>query len=224
MSNEGKQYGSQYWLRVAVNSARNLLNSAVGHELGLQPDEKINWVSPLKPKYTEFKDGAFLRELGIDLRKVPLKKFWPNGGPVWDALAKTTRGKIILCEAKAHIPEIDSPNSGASPKSLELIARSLGQTRTFLGGKPLVDWTRTFYQYSNRIAHLYLLRELNGLDAYLVNIYFINEETMNGPSTVGEWQGALTLIKTHMGITQTVLSPFIKEVFIDVDDLKKATE
>jgi hypothetical protein len=224
MKKGDKQYGSQYWLRFAVNRAPAFLNAAVGPALELPPDDEIKWVSPLAPGYTEFRDDAFLRELGIDLPKVPLEDFWPDGGPVWDALAKTKTGKIILSEAKAHIPEINSPGSGATPRSLDRIAKSLNHTKAFLDAKPLVDWTRTFFQYTNRIAHLYLLRELNGLEAYLVNIYFVNENRLKGPSSVDEWKGALTLLKTHLGITQNALSTFMKDLFLDVNDLKEAVE
>lgn len=224
MKRSEKEYGSQYWLRISVNRAPAILNAAVARVLELSPDDEIRWVSPLAPRYTEFQDEAFLRALGIDLPNVQLKDFWPDGGPVWDALARTKAGKLVISEAKAHISELDSPGSGATPKSLNRIAKSLNQTRAFLDAKPLVDWTRTFFQYTNRVAHLYLLRELNGLDAHLVNIYFLNEDRLKGPSTVDEWKGALTLLKTHLGVTRHVLSRYMHDVFLNVDDLKGSVE
>ena len=37
------------------------------------------------------------------------------------------------------------------------------------------DWSGTFYQYANRLAHLYLLHELNDVDAWLVFVYFVGD-------------------------------------------------
>ena len=128
-----------------------------------------------------------------------------------------------MVEAKAHIPEVNSPESGASPQSLKRIAARLNETRAFLNADPIVDWTRTFFQYTNRIAHLYLLRELNGIDAYLVNVYFLNETRMKGPAKVDEWKGALALLKTHLGVTRTKLSPYMKDLFLDVEELRNAS-
>ncbi len=223
MNQQAKNYGSQYWLQVAVNDARKVINRELSIAMQTESDIPIEWVSPLRPKYTEYKDQEFLDKLRISLLKVALKDFWPNGGPVWDGLARTKSERVFLIEAKAHIQEVNSPESGASPKSLKRIAKSLYETRAFLEADPIVDWTRTFFQYTNRIAHLYLLRELNGLDAYLVNIYFINDTVMKGPTSVEEWKGAITLLKTHLGVTRTKLSPFMKDLFIDVNELKEVS-
>jgi hypothetical protein len=218
-----KNYGSQYWLRVAVNGGREVMNREAVAALTLGPSEEIEWISPLPPAYTEYQDQHFLDQLGITLSSVPLRDFWPKGGPFWDALARTNKGKTLLIEAKAHIPEVNSPESGASPKSLKRIAKSLNEARAFLEADPIVDWTRTFFQYTNRIAHLYLLRELNGIDAYLVNVYFLNDTVMKGPTSVEEWIGAITLLKTHLGVTRTKLSPFMKDLFINVNELKEVS-
>jgi len=225
MKTEQKEYGSQYWLRIAVNAARSVIDRKITDSIADVSGKQIEWVSPLPPNFSEYHDQEFLDKLQITLPRMPLSKFWPKGGPHWDALARTKtstkKGPVFLCEAKAHISEINSPESGASPKSLRQIAKSLNETLAFLGADPIVDWTRTFFQYTNRIAHLYLLRQLNGIDAYLVNIYFLNDTTMQGPSSIAEWKGALTLLKTHLGITRTKLSPFMKDLFIDIEDLKR---
>jgi len=79
---------------------------------------------------------------------------------------------------------------------------------------------RPFYQYANRIAHLYLLRVLNGIPAYLVFVYFLNDEIMGGPKTEEEWIGALKLLHAYLGIGRNKLGKFVIDVFIDVRDLK----
>lgn len=217
-----KNYGSQYWLRVAVNGGCQVVNRETAAVLTLAPGEEIEWLSPLAPDYAEYQDQQFLDRLGISLPSFPLHDFWPRGGPVWDALARTNKGKALLVEAKAHIPEMNTPESGASTKSLQQISKSLEETRAFLNVNNSVNWARTFFQYTNRLAHLYLLRQLNGIDAYLVNVYFLHEAHMHGPSTIEEWKGALALLKAHLGIGRTKLSPFIKEVFIDVEELRSS--
>jgi hypothetical protein len=220
MKQKQTDYGSQYWLRFAINNARPVINRELAATTEAPADEEIEWISPLPPDFKEFQDQEFLDKLRLKLPKVQLNQFWPRGGPVWDALARTEKERIFLIEAKAHIPEINSPESGASSPSLKQIAKSLNETRTYLDADPIIDWTRTFFQYTNRIAHLYLLRELNAIDAYLVNIYFLNDKRMNGPSTIAEWKGALALLKTHLGVTRTKLSPFMKDLFIDIEELK----
>lgn len=217
-----KEYGSQFWLRRVVNCARCLIDRELASATETTK-EPIEWVSPLEPDFKEYHDQEFIDKLGISLKKVPLAEFWPKGGPNWDALARTSSRKVFLVEAKAHISELNSTPSGASAKPMERIAARLKETQAFLNATPHVDWTRTFYQYTNRIAHLYLLRELNGIDAYLVNVYFLNDTRMKGPAKIEEWKGALTLLKTHLGITRTKLSPFMKDIFIDVRGIRNGS-
>jgi hypothetical protein len=60
------------------------------------------------------------------------------------------------------------------------IRASLNKTKDVLNTKNAIDWSIGFYQYTNRLTHLYLLRELNHLPAYLLFIYFMNDAEMNG--------------------------------------------
>jgi hypothetical protein len=46
---------------------------------------------------------------------------------------------------------------------------------------------------------------------------------MKGPTTVEEWKGALTLLKTHLGVTRTKLSPYMKDLFIDVEEVRRSS-
>ena len=135
---------------------------------------------------------------------------------MWDGLARTERGDLLLVEAKAHIPEIVSPPSGASGTSLDLITESLEETRQFLNARPEHPWTGTFYQYTNRLAHLYLLRELNGIPAWLVHVCFVGDEEMGGPETRQEWQGALALLDSFLGLGRHRLAPYVRHIFPDV--------
>jgi hypothetical protein len=98
---------------------------------------------------------------------------------------------------------------------------SLDATKRFLGSHSGADWTTCFYQYTNRLAHLYLLRELNGLPAYLLFLYFINDTEMNGPHSQSEWEGAIKLLEAFLGIRQQHgLSKYVFHVFLDVAELE----
>jgi len=133
----------------------------------------VEWLSPLADDdYAEYSDGAFLGRLRCADLKVPLETFWPRGGPEWDGLARTSDNQLVIIEAKAHIPEIVSTPTAATEPALSSIQQSLAATKTFMGCSAPCDWATAFYQYTNRLAHLYFLRELNQLPAYLVFLYF----------------------------------------------------
>jgi hypothetical protein len=120
---------------------------------------QITWNSPLaSDEYAEYRDDAFLTKIGQDSLKDKLHSFWPSFGPQWDALG-TQADRVFLVEAKAHIDELFSPPSGAGDVSMEKIRRSLSETANSLGAKPLAPWETTFYQLTNRLAHLYFLRK-----------------------------------------------------------------
>jgi len=200
-----------------VNEKPDLLNSPIRTELDLPNTEKITWLSPIADdEYAEYQDQAFLDLLGIKLPKVSLSDFWPSRGPVWDGLGKSETEKVFLVEAKSHIFEVLSPKTGAGVKSLRKIKKSLNGTKSFLNSNSEHDWASTFYQYTNRLAHLYLLRELNDVSAYLIFVYFLNDEDMNGPKSIDEWHGAIKLLHSFLGVGRHRLSEFTADIFIDV--------
>jgi len=166
-----------------------------------------------------YQDQAFLDLLGIKLLKVSLSDFWPSKGPVWGGLGKSETGEVFLVEAKSHIAEVLSPKTGAGATSLRKIKKSLGDTKTFLHSNSEHDWTSTFYQYTNRLAHLYLLRALNKVPAYLVFVYFVNDKDMNGPQSIDEWNGGLSLLTSYLGIGRHRLKQYIADIFIDIGEI-----
>jgi len=211
--------GSQGDLQRLIEKRPDLLNSRIKASLGLSEQLKIEWVSPILPDYAEYSDDEFLRVLDLDSKKIRLNDFWPNGGPHWDGLGKGNDGSVFLVEAKAHIPEIVSSPSGASGESLNTIRAQLERTKDFLNAKRNVDWTMHFFQYANRLAHLKFLRFDNELSAFLVFIYFVGDQDMNGPSTKEEWLGAIELLRSFLGIGRTKLTPFMADIFVHVDEL-----
>ena len=213
--------GSQLWLQTMVNECPLLLNRKICRRLESPPGQ-IQWQSPIESdSYAEYSDEAFLDNLGIRASKVPLGKFWPRRGPQWDALGRAYPGKILLAEAKSHISELRSGGTGAGGTSRPLIERSLRETQEFIGSDLSVDWAQSrYFQYANRLAHLYFLRVLNDLPAYLVMLYFLNDAEMSGPSTVAEWEEAIVEEKKALGLPQRhQLDEYVVPVFIDIRDI-----
>ena len=221
--------GSRKWLQDLVNDCPELLDAAIRGETD-EISSQIRWVSPLADDgFKEYKDAEFLDKLGVSLDCVSLNKFWPRSGPRWDALGKTDSGQVILLEAKAHVEEMASTPTGASPKSLKLISDSLEKVKEHVKSRSAADWSTAFYQYNNRLAHLYLLRTLNGIDAFLVNLHFLNADEMASertvvPKTVDEWKAAITLQERFLGIRpKHALSRYMIHVFVDTCKIAEKT-
>jgi hypothetical protein len=175
----------------------------------------VEWLSPIeRDRYGEYRDQACLRQLGLTPEN-PLADFWPARGPVWDGLARIERD-VFLVEAKAHIPEMISPASRATGASKATITQSLRRVQSALAPEANIDWSGIFYQYANRVAFLYFLREINKLPAHLVFVYFLNASDVSGPSTRDEWNGAIRLMEGYLGLARHRLSRYIHKVFVDV--------
>jgi len=203
--------GSLRWIQHFVNEESSVLDA----EIGLGP---VEWVSPRKEDdYAEYRDSGALERLKVTLPRRSLSSFWPPRGPQWDALGLAASGEIVLVEAKAHVGEILSPGTKASPQSLKLIRDSLKETAKALGASTgAVDWSQTFYQYTNRLAHAYLLKVLNGLPAVLVFLYFIGDRDMeDAPQTRREWEAAIAVLHEALGLRGRI-PPYVKDAFLQV--------
>ena len=200
--------GSQHWLQQLVEGQSAVLDDAIG--LG-----SLHWLSPLAADdYSEYRDRAFLDRLGVQLARRPLAKFWPGGGPVWDGLALTSSGKCVLVEAKSHRSEMAS-TCKASEQSRAMIAESLREVQRGLGITDTGVWLDGFYQYANRLAHAYLLNELNAVPAELVFVYLVGDADMQGPTSRGGWQEAISAVHEQLGITGRT-PPYVRDAFVDV--------
>ena len=213
--------GSLKWIQILVNQRPDLLGAAISrHIAGGLPDD-ILWLSPLEEdEYSEYRDASFLERLDLTPQMVPLRSFWPRRGPQWDALGKCSgQGSCFLVEAKANIPEIASCCSATSESSLQQIDESLKATCSYLDSTGKDDtWRTRYYQYANRLAHLYFLRELNSIDAYLVFVYFLHDRT-HIPTRREEWAEALARQEKEMGLNRHKLKQFVVNLFLDVRDL-----
>jgi hypothetical protein len=170
----GDSHGSLKDIQILVNKKKEILDNELNKHLN--NGVSIEWVSPIeKDKYSEYRDNDFLNILGINNKiKMPLNRFWPKMGPQWDALGKYN-DNIFIVEAKANIPELKSPETKASDNSKKLIEQSLNDVKKYLNIDTSFNWMDIYYQYTNRLAHLYYLRILNSINAYLIFIYFIND-------------------------------------------------
>jgi hypothetical protein len=162
--------------------------------------------------------------VGIAKLKKPLEEFWPARGPVWDALGVTSEGRPLFIEAKAHIPEAASPGTKASAASRELIVRSLVEARHFYAPRAKAIWSELFYQYANRLAHQYFLRQVNDVPSTLVFLYFVNADDMLGPMSEEEWNGAVRLIHAVLGLPKDLKSYGVFDAFLDVRLLQDAVD
>jgi hypothetical protein len=216
---QGKEEkGSKRWIQDIVNRCPSSLDSNIRKNGFLPEGMSISWKSPLvHDDYAEYRDEGFLEILDLSAHKEDLRQFWPKRGPQWDALGiQRDLRRYYLVEAKANIPELGSSCQAEDPNSIHLIEKSLVQA---LGIAPNLPWQQGFYQYANRLAHLYFLREIAKVDAVLVLVYFLNDRT-HLPTSVEAWHGALTLQKKLMCISSRTLLKSACEVFVDTDEIK----
>jgi hypothetical protein len=212
--------GSLRDIQVLINNHPALLTSRI-QEILRQPIE-IEWLSPKKEdSFAEYRDSEFIKKLGCYPLNVPLESFWPSRGPQWDGLGRSGKS-LFLIEAKANIAEILSPPMKAKDESsIRLIKKSLEETKRFVNARSEVDWSKFFYQYTNRLAHLYYLAHLNRKSAYLIFLYFTGDASVDGhPTTREEWSGAVKLMKEYLGIgKRNKLSPYILDIYIDISEI-----
>jgi hypothetical protein len=89
---DGRAYaGSQRQIQTYVNNLPDVLEKAIVDSLGssFPVSARIRWVSPLKHEgYAEYRDGDFLRAVGMQRSASDLSAFWPKRGPCSDALGR----------------------------------------------------------------------------------------------------------------------------------------
>jgi hypothetical protein len=101
-----------------------------------------------------------------------------------------------------------------------MISESLDETQHWLNCRnSLIDWKYGFYQYANRLAHLYFLRQKSSKEAFLLFLYFVNDPT-HIPTSLEAWNGALDLQKKLMGLPGESLTGRVIELFIDTQDIR----
>ncbi len=181
----------------------------------------------------EWKGLEFLR--ADDPVRVAWEQAWPHGGNVqnWDALARLEigdRSEWLLVEAKAHTGELISSCAAASPISRDKIASVFEITKAALGVYLEHDWTREYYQFSNRVALLHHLTS-HGAAARLLFVYFIGDRadlgttTRECPANEAAWAAALARQEEHVGIPNThPLNRRIHKLFLPAYRVRVASD
>jgi len=202
--------GSQLHLQNLINDEPEYLNCLILSSsafLRTYAATHPKWVSPLaSANYIEYQDKSFLEAIGFPQLLEKLSEFWPLDGPVWDALAtfecKSGNSGVILLEAKSYIGELEGPGCRASSKSCTQINRSLATVKQALSIKATANWPGKFYQYANRLAHLYFLNVVAEVPTWMVFLYFVGDVEQDGPLTVAEWEPALDEVKRKLGLPE----------------------
>jgi hypothetical protein len=215
--------GSKRWIQVAVNRAPDLLLQTLRPALLLDATDRIAWRSPLAvDAYREHRDVAALRRLDIHLPKRSLSSFWPEGGPVWDALGKTSAGQYIFVESKAHVAEIFTPGTRATPASRDLIIRSLREAQQHFAprSRPAI-WHRTGFQYANRLAFHFLFHTVNQLPSHMVFLYWTGATEMrNSPRWPWQYYSPIRRLHHILGLPPNFQAENVHEIFLDTSPLR----
>lgn len=235
-ANKGSQRDIQWLFNDSRN--RNLLEDKLKSRI-------TEWLSPINhDDYQEYQDKQFMRKIGLGEYSNELTgKFWPNRGPVWDGLAKTDDGTILLFEAKAHISELFGGGMKArAQKSRDAILEALHKTARHIGADfDAVAWTDTMYQTANRLAHLYFLNVLlnkrhrlneEPIKAKLIYLIFLNDKTVpSSGETEKTWRTAIDIADRYILKLPTLqkkfksandsLKDWVEYVFIDTNKLIK---
>lgn len=203
--------GSLKWIQRAVERRPDLLSLD-----GLGP---VQWLSPLREDgFAEYRDAAFLERVGCGRLKDELAGFWPARGPQWDALGRAGE-TVVLVEAKAHLREVLSPASQASPASREKIDLAFATVKRELKVRDGANWAEVFFQYANRLAHLWFLRN-SGVEAKLVFVDFLHDIEMGGPENPAEWEAVYLAADYALGLPRRhVLERHVHHLFPDVREL-----
>lgn len=190
--------GSQLQTQLYVNKRTADLEAAIRKAVSDLAKATFDWRSPLAAeKYREYWDAAFLKALSLADHADALTRFWPTGGPHWDALAVVTRPAseqtgVLLVEGKSYPDEMLKGSSAAAEVGSDsrlLIEKALAWTQGRLGIElDIPSWTGPLYQNANRLATLLWLRQ-RGVDAWLVHLLFTADP--RSPTTEPQWEQAL---------------------------------
>lgn len=205
--------GSLMWMQRLIDHP-GVLESALTAEGALSPGKSLRWLSPRQDDdWAAYRDNAFLACIGRPDLSPALAAFWPSRGPQWDGLAVDDKGGICLIEAKAHAGELAS-TCQASPSSRALIAKAMAATKAAYGISQSDDWLEGYYQYANRLAHLFFLRSQD-VDAHLVFLYFTNDADMRRPTSKEAWKAATVDMLKHLGFADGQQPEGVHSVFVD---------
>jgi hypothetical protein len=229
-----KSRGSKLRVQLYVNRFEGELSEAVLtapelSSLGAAGAKSIKWTSPLEANgCREYQDDEFLEHITQANNARELREFWPSGGPMWDALGivslKEGEGVVLVegksyvgemyalgCQAGAPDPKTGKRASQRSRSNRKQIAMALWDTQEWLAIYPPDPqrWMGPLYQTANRIAHLYWLREVIGVPAWLVYLLFVDDPIE--PTSEEQWAEGIDEANRELGL-DTVELPDLAHV------------
>ena len=197
-------YGSEFHLLRWLGRHRNEFDKRIKHLLNL---DNVTWLD------FDFDDGktipdkelkglSFLDKYTSGLISSTWIDEWPQTGNVmnWDLVGYTENNKTknwILIEAKAHKGELSQPCKATSDKSKMMISDAITKATQNYGIKANSNWLNKYYQLSNRIYILDLLKR-NDINAKLINVYFVGDwitKSRKSPQSIDEWTVLLNDMK-----------------------------
>ena len=147
---------------------------------------------------------------------------WPQKGNQmnWDAVG-ITGDTYILCEAKAHVGEIEKVhNADDTTDSAKKRINAFKAAQEEIGVCVSADkWFHNFYQMANRLYIIALLKKHN-IRAVLLNIYFCGDcfRGRKCPENADGWRAVIDEEYRELGITgNPVVEERVKHLFLPVD-------
>lgn len=209
--------GSQLQIQIAVARRRAELSRSTARAIGLPVTSSLVWTPPLEEScFAEYRDGFFLRAVGLEDLAASLKDFWPQRGPRWDGLATIkidgAANGVVLVEAKSYPQEMERGGCQAKGASLKKIRHALEDAKRWFGVPESADWLGSLYQFANRLAHVYFLRERHGIRAWLVDLCIIDDPTWKATSRAA-WTAHMPALRARLGFGDRPI-PWVREVFL----------
>jgi hypothetical protein len=127
--------------------------------------------------------------------------------------------KYILVEAKAYESEAKTACTATAPASLTKIADSLAKTKMYFGVSQQIDWQHPYYQYAKRLAHLYFLRHICKLDAFLLFLNFADAPDVSKPCSLEQWKLAAKSLEKTLGLPLGAKREGVATVVWNVPDM-----
>src|SRR5262249_47617005 len=113
-------------------------------------------------------------------------------------------------EAKSYPLEMYSDGCKATEPAKARILGALQSAQAWLSVDS-ADWIGPLYQFANRLAHLYFLREIARVPAWFVNVCIAGDPYRPTPVTV--WHEALKSAKAALGLTGQI--PFYADLILE---------
>ena len=233
MAQLGYGYGSEFHLLRWMGRHREALNGKVQELIGLKgiewldfdfdkgkdiPDKELKGLSFLS-------NDARGEDVIKDFKDQNCERSWPQRGELmnWDAVGRTG-DTYILCEAKAHVGEIEEEHDPGASRTTCLRERAFKFAKNKVGALPEADWMHNFYQMANRLYILALLHE-HDIKAILLNIYFCGDKFRGRkcPDKPDEWREIIDKEYEKLGISDAMkqqdsfVGKYVKELFLPVD-------